>query len=92
MDIQELEDILRNENVFDQFGLNRIGVFGSFARGEKYHDIDFLIEQNLNYKTRESLREKLQEILEIKVDLVPEKFADPIILYRAQKELKYVTK
>jgi predicted nucleotidyltransferase len=92
MNIQELEHILRNENVFDQFGLNRIGVFGSFARGEQYHDIDFLIEQNLNYKTRESLREKLQEILEIKVDLVPEKFAEPIILYRAQKELKYVTK
>jgi predicted nucleotidyltransferase len=92
MTIQELETILRVENIFDEFGLNRLGVFGSFARGEKYNDIDILIEQNLNYKIRENLKEKLQSILNVKVDLIPEKFANPIILYRAQKELKYVTK
>jgi predicted nucleotidyltransferase len=92
MTVQELETILRVENIFDEFGLKRLGIFGSFARGEKYNDIDILVEQNLNYKTREVLKEKLQELLKIKVDLVPEKFADPIILYRAQKELKYVTR
>lgn len=90
--IQELETILRVENIFDEFGLNRLGVFGSFARGEKYNDIDILIEQNLNYKIRENLKEKLQTILNVKVDLIPEKFADPIILYRAHKELQYVTR
>lgn len=92
MTIQELETVLRVENIFEEFGLNRLGIFGSFARGEKYNDIDMLVEQNLDYKTREALQLKLQNLFKIKVDLVPEKFADPIILYRARKEIKYVTK
>ena len=92
MTIQELEAILRAENVFDEFGLSRLGVFGSFVRGEKYNDIDILIEPDLHYKMREDLKERLQTILNVKVDLVPEKFADPIIVYRAHKELRYVTK
>ncbi|TKT93659.1 nucleotidyltransferase family protein [Dyadobacter frigoris] len=92
MTIQDLETILRREKIFDEFGLNRLAVFGSFARGEAYQDIDILLEQNMNYKIREQLKIKLQEILHTKVDLVPEKFADPIIVFRARKDLKYVTK
>jgi predicted nucleotidyltransferase len=92
MTIQELEAILRREKIFEEFGLSRLAVFGSFARGEAYRDIDILIEQNMDYKVREQLKAKLQTLLNIKVDLVPEKFADPIIVYQAHKELKYVTK
>ena len=92
MSIEELETLLRAENVFDEFGLNRLGIFGSFARGEKYNDIDLLVEQNLYYSTREALKEKLQKLLNIKIDLVPEKFADPILLHRARKEIRYVTR
>lgn len=92
MTIQELEAILRKEKIFEEFGLNRLAVFGSFARGETYRDIDILLEQNMNYKLRDQLKIKLQAILKTKVDLVPEKFADPIIVYRARKDLKYVTK
>lgn len=46
----------------------------------------------MDYKIREQLKIKLQEILQTKVDLVPGKLADPIIVYRARKDLKYVTK
>ncbi|MCF0073961.1 nucleotidyltransferase domain-containing protein [Dyadobacter sp. CY261] len=92
MTLQELESILRKERVFEEFGINRLGLFGSFARGEKYHDIDILLEQNMEYRVREELKNKLQLILNIKIDLVPEKFADPIIIYRARKDLKYVTR
>ena len=91
MTIQELESMLRKERIFEEFGISRLGLFGSFARGEKYHDIDILLEQNMEYRTREKLKEKLQRLLNIKVDLVPEKFADPIIVYRARQDLKYVT-
>nr|WP_295923180.1 nucleotidyltransferase domain-containing protein [uncultured Dyadobacter sp.] len=91
MTIQELELLLRKERIFEEFGISRLGLFGSFARGEKYRDIDILLEQNIAYGARERLKEKLQSLLRIKVDLVPEKFADPIILYRARKDLKYVT-
>ena len=92
MTIQELESKLRDEKIFEEFQLNKLGIFGSFARGEVYRDIDILLEQPLHYKIREQLKNKLQNILNVKVDLVPEKFADPIILYRARKDLKYVTK
>jgi len=92
MTVREFELILRKEGVFDEFGISRLGLFGSFARGEVYHDIDILLEQNLDYTIREKLKDKLQSLLNIKVDLVPEKFADPIILYRAHQDLKYVTR
>lgn len=92
MDIRELEAILRKEKVFEEFGLNRLGIFGSFVRGEAYHDIDILLEQNMGYKVRDQLKAKLQNLLKTKVDLIPEQFADPIIIYRARKELQYVTK
>ncbi|CAG5010511.1 hypothetical protein DYBT9275_04738 [Dyadobacter sp. CECT 9275] len=92
MTILELEAILRKEKIFEEFGLNRLAIFGSFARGEDYHDIDILLEQDMHYKVRDQLKAKLQTILKTKVDVVPEKFADPIIVYRARKDLKYVTK
>lgn len=92
MTLQELESILRQQKVFDVFGLTQLGVFGSFARGETYHDIDFLLEQDLDFATRQKLKRKLTKILGLKIDLVPSKYADPIILYRAQKEVKYVRK
>lgn len=91
MTIHELESILRKERIFEEFGISRLGLFGSFARGEQYRDIDILLEQNLDYTMREKLKEKLQALLNIKIDLVPEKFADPIILYRARQDLRYVT-
>lgn len=90
MTIQELEAILQRENIFQEFGIERLGLFGSFARGESYRDIDILLEQDMHYKLREQLQARLQIILQTKIDLVPEKFADPIILYRAHKDLKYV--
>ena len=92
MTIDELEKLLRKENVFGEFGINRLGIFGSFARGENYNDIDILLEQNMDYKKREQLKSKLQTLLKTKVDLVPEKFVDAIILYRARKVVKYIPK
>ena len=91
MTIQELETLLRRENIFEEFGIDRLGLFGSFARGEPYRDIDILLERKMDYKRRDLLKAKLQTLLGTKVDLVPEHFADPIILYRARKDLKYVT-
>ncbi|GHB72248.1 nucleotidyltransferase family protein [Persicitalea jodogahamensis] len=92
MTVQELENLLRQENIFEEFDIQRLGLFGSFARGESYRDIDILLEKQMDYRLRERLRTKLQDLLETEVDLVPEKFADPIILYRAQQDLKYVTR
>ena len=92
MTLQELENTLKKRKIFDTFGLSELGVFGSFARGEVYHDIDFLLEKDLDFTTRQKLKLRLRRILKIKIDLVAAKFADPIILYRAKKDLKYVRK
>ena len=92
MTLQELEDKLREKDIFETFGLSQLGIFGSFARGEDYHDIDILLEQDLDYDTRLRLKRRLSRLLGTKIDIVPVKFADPIILYRAQKDLKYVRK
>lgn len=91
MTVNELEILLRQEKVFEEFGIKSLGLFGSFARGETYNDIDFLLEQNIDYRVREKLKANLQTLLNLKVDIVVKKFADPVILYRACKDLKYVT-
>ncbi len=92
MTLPELEIVLREKKIFERFGLSHLGVFGSFARNEPYNDIDFLLEQDLDFTTRQKLKQLLKSILKVSIDIVPEKFADPIVLYRAKKDLKYVRK
>lgn len=92
MNLLELEHSLRQADIFDTFGISQLGVFGSFARNEAYNDIDFLLEDDLDFSTRQLLKKRLQTLLKIPIDLVPRKFADPIILYRASKDLVYVKK
>ena len=50
-----LESVLMKHNIFDFMGLDRIGVFGSYARGYEYNDIDLLLEKEPVYKQREQL-------------------------------------
>jgi len=57
--IKDLELFLNENEVFDKLGIDSIGVFGSFARGEKANDIDLLLE---NVKDK-------KKIIEIKEDL-----------------------
>jgi predicted nucleotidyltransferase len=88
--LEEVENTLRQHGIFEAFGISSLGVFGSFARGEAFRDIDFLLEQDLDYDTRIRLKNRLSRVLNVKVDLISAKFADPIILYNAKKDLKYV--
>ncbi len=90
--IQTLQDFLRSQGVFERFGLSRIGVFGSYARGEKYNDIDLLIEEDIDYEKRVELKTLLEENLHAKIDLVIKKYAEPIILKRAMKDMQYATR
>lgn len=80
MSISDVENILRQRDTFKTFGITQLGIFGSFVRGEPYQDIDFLLEQELDFETRQRLKKHLSTILKQKVDLVSAKFADPIIL------------
>jgi len=89
---QSFQTYLQQENIFDRFGISRIGVFGSFARGEAYRDIDILLEEPIPYQQLIALREQLQDDLKIPVDVMLRQYAEPIILYRALKDVKYAVK
>jgi predicted nucleotidyltransferase len=46
--INALEEALKSRNLIKKYNPEKIGVFGSFARGEKANDIDFYIDSK-NY-------------------------------------------
>ena len=90
--ISELENTMIQNNMFEKFKLNRIGVFGSTARGEVSNDIDILIEDNVDYRSLSELKNELQTLMNKRIDIVIARYANPIVLYRAKKEIIYVTK
>ena len=90
--IKELENYFRKTRLFDLLGISRIGVFCSFAREEKFNDIDLLIEDNVNLESLISFRDILKKDIHVPVDIVLSKYAEPIILFRTRQDLKYATR
>ena len=90
--LNALEKAIKNENLLKKYDLDKIGIFGSFARGEKANDIDFFIDlDNYNLKNLIPLKKALEEITLKEVDIMIKKYANPIVLYHAQKDMIYVT-
>lgn len=86
-----LDQLLQMNNhlnsLADQCGASRLRVFGSVARGEKTpdSDVDFLVEFPRGYELftqRMPLAQALGDLLQRKIDLVPEHELNPHI--RAQ--------
>ncbi len=91
--ISKFQHYLRKNRIFSRFNVNRVGVFGSFARDEaNSNDIDILIEEDIEPEKLIELKTLLENDFQKKVDVVLKKFANPIILHRAQKDLQYATK
>jgi predicted nucleotidyltransferase len=59
--ITALEKALKDENIFKKYNLEKIGAFGSFARGEKANDIDL---ENYNINNLINLKKDLEKITE----------------------------
>ncbi|WP_421825637.1 nucleotidyltransferase family protein [Larkinella sp.] len=91
-DFQSFQMYLRTNQIFDRFGLGRIGVFGSFARGESFQDIDVIVEDDIPYQQLIELKNTLQGDLHIPIDVMLKRYAEPIILHRAMKDVKYATR
>lgn len=90
--VNALEKAIKDTHLLKKYNLDRIGVFGSFARGEKANDIDFYIDaENYSVTNLVNLKKELEKITKKEVDIMLKKYANPIILYRAQKDMKYVT-
>lgn len=91
--LKELENFLNEQKVFDTLGVDEIGVFGSFARGEEFNDIDLLIPCSAkNGNEAYEMPILLEELSGTKFDFMLEEIANPIIYHRAKRDLKYVKK
>ncbi|MGK2864004.1 MAG: nucleotidyltransferase family protein [Chitinophagaceae bacterium] len=88
-DIDDLFVLFSENDLFRKYGLKRIGVFGSFARGEKFNDIDLFIEEDIDYNQVLKLKSLLENKTGLPVDIMQKKFAEPVILYRALKDMRY---
>jgi predicted nucleotidyltransferase len=89
---EALEKAIKNENILEKYNLEKIGIFGSFARGETANDIDFYIDlETYDLKRLIALKNDLEKISRKSVDIMIKKYANPIILHRAQKDMKYVS-
>lgn len=83
---------IKKKKILQKYGLKNIGVFGSFARGETAHDIDIYLDiENFEGTNILRLKEELEKISHKEIDLVLKKYANPIILHRAQRDMRYVT-
>ncbi|MCE2996923.1 MAG: nucleotidyltransferase family protein [Cyclobacteriaceae bacterium] len=74
----------------------KVGVFGSYARGENKEEIDLDILVHLSYPNTISLlklagvEQNLQDALGIPIDLVTDKSISPYMLPYIQKDLRYI--
>jgi predicted nucleotidyltransferase len=90
--INALEKAMKNENLLEKHHFERIGVFSSFARGENANDIDFYIDsEDYSVNNLVSLKNDLEKITGKEMDIMLRKYANPIILYQAERDMKYVT-
>ena len=91
--IKKLKEV--KENLKREYGLERIGLFGSFARNEQEEssDVDVLIEVpkgTLSLVKYMKLKFFLEELLGRKVDLVLSEAIKPKLKERILKEVIYV--
>jgi len=91
--LKEIETVIRRhrEELARDYGVSEIGVFGSFVRGEAsdQSDIDILVSfsRPVGFFAFLQLEERLEELLERKVDLVTKAALKPHIGRRILSEV-----
>ena len=94
--VNDYKDILRNfkKSHADSYGINRMGIFGSVARGEQKEgsDLDICVEMKKpDMFLLIGLKDELQSILDCNVDVVRlRENMNPFLLKRIKKEAIYV--
>jgi len=84
MDLRDLQDVLApHRRDLEQYGVRRLAVFGSTARGEARpdSDVDVLVEFDgpATFDRYAGLKLFLEDLLRRKVDLVTEKSLKPAL-------------
>jgi len=92
---QKILTILRqNQSRLSAFGVKRVGIFGSYVRGEqrKESDIDLLVEFEPSLKSFDNFMELsffLEEILQHRIEIVTPESLGPYIGPYILKEVEY---
>ena len=87
-----LKEIEKRKKDIRKYGVKKIGLFGSFAKGKqnKKSDIDFLIEfKKIDFDNYVYILNLLERIFKRRVDLVIEADLKPELKY-VKKEARYV--
>jgi predicted nucleotidyltransferase len=89
-----LKIIYRNRTRLKALGVSRLGLFGSFVRGEQHpdSDIDFLVEFESGQKSFDAFMDLsffLEEILQRRVELVTVESLSPYIGPHILAEVEY---
>ncbi|MCC5814469.1 MAG: nucleotidyltransferase family protein [Leptospira sp.] len=81
-------------NLIQNYHVNSIGIFGSFARGEENDnsDLDILVDfsEPIDLFQFLELEEKLEEVCQVKVDLISKNALKPNIGKQILKEIQYL--
>ncbi len=93
--LQNILQILRKHKpeLQRKYPISRLGVFGSYARGEatEQSDIDIAVEINgtmgLNFI---AMADEIEELFGIKTDVVPKRSIKPQYLPYVEKDIVYV--
>ncbi len=94
--LEEIKEVIdqHKPELRGQFHVDKIGVFGSYARGDqkKRSDIDFLVtfDETISLFTLGGLYEYLKEITGAAVDVVPGEDLRPEFRDRVMKDVVYI--
>ena len=99
MTVQTKQDVIKvlqtHQDKLNEFGVSRLGLFGSFVRNTANNgsDIDILVvfeASQKNFNNFMNLSFFLDDLLERKVDLVTIDFLSPYIGENILREVEYV--
>ena len=94
--LEEIKELIQQHmpEVKKQFHVDKIGVFGSYARGDqkKRSDIDFLVtfDKAINYLELAGLKIYIEELTGLKSDVVPSHNLRPEFRENVYKEVIYI--
>jgi predicted nucleotidyltransferase len=91
-DIKRL--LLENTDVLRKYKVNKIGIFGSYAKGKprKRSDVDLLVdfEETIDLFDYVHLVDEIQTILKAKVDLATPDAIKPYIRSKVMSEVEWI--
>jgi predicted nucleotidyltransferase len=88
--VEDLESLIQKSGILQRFSIRRLGVFGSFARNDHANDIDLLIEDDISLEDALRFKDELAVMIDNRLDIMLKRFANPIVMYRAKKDMHYV--